>query len=507
MGWLSRLFGRRGAEEPSGATPVQDDQPTPPPAMAPTPELAPEERELRSYVEALSTRPEGVGGFEDDIEHVVAMVSRAVGAGRRRPVLDNVRRLCRLIPHSPTLRFRLAELLYDHKHHEEALDLLEELLDDPEHRSAAHFLLGDYHGREANLERALRHYEAVLALDFAHPRARRRADDIRSRLDRPVATSAPTILGADDLGPGSRFVLQRELGRGGGGAVFLAQEAELRRPVAVKVLHPHVVLRQDARAHLFCEARIAAALHHRGIITVYDLDESLNLVVMEYCAGGALRDQIDQGALPVELALRRLAEVTSVLDVVHRCGVVHRDLKPANLLFRTREERATLVLTDFGIAHAGPEQGSEAMAAGSLIYMAPEQRRGKGQPDGRADLYACGVILVEMLLGRRPLDQQQALQGALLLELDEVWRELEHRLGSVAAAPLLSLCQELVAPDPEARPSVAAEVSRRVRALAEEADDRALRSEALRALERRAPEPRKEPTERWLKEQRRRLVC
>jgi serine/threonine-protein kinase len=420
-------------------------------------------------------------------------------------VLDSIRRLCGLVPHVPALRFRLAELLYDLKHHEEALDLLEELLDDPEHRVGAHFLLGDYHGREANLERALRHYEAVLALDFGHPRARRRADEIRSRMDRPVATSAPTILGAEELGPGSRFLLQRELGRGGGGAVYLAQDRELQRPVAVKVLHPHVVERQEARTHLFCEARIAAALHHRGIITVYDLDESLNLVVMEYCAGGALEAQI--GRQGHAQALRRMAEVLAVLDVVHRCGVVHRDLKPANLLLRTRDVGSSLVLTDFGIAHAPVEAGAEAAAAGSLLYMAPEQRRGAEGLDARADLYACGVILVEMLLGRKPLSPQEALQGALLRDLEPVWRDLTRRLPGALARPLLELCQELVSPAPDERPSEAIAVGRRCLELAGALEEQEVRQGVLRELEGMAgPPPRSDEVERWLRDQRQLLV-
>jgi serine/threonine protein kinase len=323
-----------------------------------------------------------------------------------------------------------------------------------------------------------------------------------------MATAAPTIFGADDLGPGGRFLLERELGRGGGGTVYLAIDQKLGRRVAVKALHPHVARRQEARAHLFCEARIAAALRHPRIVTIYDLEEPLNLVVMEYCSGGALADRIARGPLPPALALRRLAQITTVLETVHRCGVIHRDLNPANLLIRHRtDQEAPLVLSDFGTAHAGVDhREEETRAFGSLVYMAPEQRRGL-RPDPRADIYACGVILIEMLLGRPPLRREQALSGADLLEINDLWRDLDEKVSARALViPLLELCRTLVNPKVGRRPEEAEAVSARAWALADRFQRADLGLDLMQDLRRRAGSGNRSfAVKRWLDRRARRL--
>ena len=471
---------------------VEGEQPLDPSALAPLPtpaspprhhrEVSAEEKRLLELVAAAKSR----AAPPITSELVVQLVSALVSEGRARRAVELLSRLTRRVPALVALRLHLAELLYDLRELEESVEVLSRLAQElgaaaPGRREIgilkrAHFLLGDFHNGEGNHSTALRHYESVLALDFRYPRARGRAEALRRKLDRPVATAAPTIFGAEDLGPGGRFTLQRELGRGGGGTVYLALDQSLGRPVAVKVLHPHVARRQDARAHLFCEARIAAALRHPRIVTIYDLLESLNLVVMEYCSGGALSDAIAGTPLPPVQALQRLAEITRVLDTVHRCGVVHRDLKPGNLLLRGSASSEALVLTDFGTAHAATEESdeeSEEGAVGSLIYMAPEQRR-LGTTDPRADLYACGVILLEMLRGHPPLSQQQAIAGASVLELLDLWRELADELPP----PLIALCRELVAPAPDRRPESASVVTTRAAGLAASIDDLELQAEA-----------------------------
>jgi tetratricopeptide (TPR) repeat protein len=510
---IRRLFWEDGTDRDTEELHPQPPAPEPPlpedePPLeleleaAERPELTAEEQELHQLLAVLEQ-----GDANLDRDGISRAVCRLAEAGRGHAAADLLRQLIARLPDEAGLKLILAELLYDLKEFSEAVRLLEDLAEQPAQRNRAHFLLGDVFGREGNLEAALRHYEAVLALDFDFPRARGRADELRRRLDRPVATAAPTIFGAEEVGPGGRFVLRRELGRGGGGTVYLAQDNSLGRLVAVKVLHPHVSERQEARLQLFCEARVAAALRHPRIVTIYDLEESLNLVVMEYCAGGALADRIARAPLEPAAALRRLAEITSVLDWVHRCGVIHRDLKPANLLLRGQEEGAPLVLTDFGTAHAGFEApAGEPTAAGSLVYMAPEQRRTLA-PDARADLYACGVILIEMLLGHVPLSQQQAIAGAELLAMDDLWRELEGRLPGPLAGPLLDLCRSLVAPEIDARPRDAREVSERARALAESFAEHAVRRQVLAELEERAgPPPRTAEVERWLRDSARLLL-
>jgi len=457
-----------------------------------TAQPSPQEQELRSRLEAIQTRP----GTSVDEERVEQLASLLVADGRVRTAAQLLRRITALAP-SARLRLLLAETLHNLKEFSEAMDLLEQVArprgtgqPDAALSLRAHFLLGDIHGSEGNNTAALSHYEAVLALDFNFPRARGRADELRRRLDRPVATAAPTIFGAEDLGAGGRFLLHREIGRGGGGTVYLAQDQSLGRQVAVKVLHPHVARRQEARIHLFCEARIAAALRHPRIVTIYDLEESLNLVVMEYCAGGALADRIvpDVPMAPGP-ALRRLVEITSVLDTVHRCGVIHRDLKPGNLLLRSARDADPLVLTDFGTAHAGElEQATEQAAAGSLIYMAPEQRSNT-MSDPRADLYACGVILLEMLLGRPPLSHQQAIAAVHLDQLDEPWQQLSDSLPAGIARPLTGLCRDLVHPLVDRRPADAEEVTRRALALITQCEELELRRGVLDRLRQRGAPP------------------
>lgn len=488
--------------EPS-PEPDDDDEarllpPEPPPPAEAGP--GPEERELRRLIHALQVAPASARP-PVDTRRVDELIGFLVADGWTRVAVDLLRELTGLAPHLDGLRLRLAELLYDLGEPDEALPLLRELAETPGQRLRAHFLLGEHHGREDDAVRALQHYEVVLALDFRHPRARGRAEELRRRLDRPVATAAPTIFGAEDLGPGGRFLLQRELGRGGGGTVYLAVDQTLSRPVAVKVLHPHVAQRQEARVHLFGEARIAAALRHPRIVTIYDLEESLNLVVMEYCAGGALAGRIAaEGPQPPADALQRLAEITAVLDTVHRCGVIHRDLKPGNLLLRTDAPDAPLVLTDFGAAHAGGHtEEPDAAAAGSLIYMAPEQRRGAAL-DPRADLYACGVILLEMLLGRPPLGQQQAIAGDEIVGLGEVWRELEDRLPRAEGRAMSAFCRGLVSPDVGARPGQGEEVTRLALDLARRLQDAEIGRDVLQELRRRGAARPGPDVELWLAE-------
>ena len=403
-------------------------------------------------------------GVTPDPDQLLQLIAEIRRAGREPAALDLLRRLNARFSVMTAVRFCLAELLYDLGQEGEALQMLEQLTTEPQYAVRAHFMLGDHHERELEPTRALQHYQAVLAVDFTYPKARRRADELRRRSSQPTAQSAPTLMGAEDLGPGSRFLLNRELGRGGGGTVYLALDRSLKREVAVKVLHPHVASQAGAREHLFCEARIATSLRHPQIVVIYDLDETLNLVVMEYCGGGALTGTIPLEPLP---ALGRLAEIADVLDTVHRSGVIHQDLKPSNLLLRRADRRSPLVLTDFGLAHAMDAGDQRQQAGGSLAYMAPEQRRGEGPAEPRADLYSCGVVLLEMLLGQVPLDHQQVIQGALLVEQDELWRQLAHDLPGPCQG-LLELARQLVHPTPGQRPADASEVAARARALLSE---------------------------------------
>ncbi|MCA9671843.1 MAG: protein kinase [Myxococcales bacterium] len=449
-----------------------------------------------------------------DTRDIIELVDRIAAAGQRTRALELLDRAVQMLPGLAALRLELAERLYERQRFADATELLYELALPADHamwRHAiavrAHFLLGDYYRREADPRRALQSYEAVLARDFNYPRARARAESLRAQLDRPLGSAAPTILGAEQVDSSGRYVIERELGRGGGGTVYLARDRSVDRPVALKVLHAHVAKQAEARAHLFCEARIAASLHHPRIVTIYDLDEDKNLVVMEYCAGGTLAQRIAAGPLPLDQALDALAQVSGVLDAAHRAGVVHRDLKPANLLRRMPTAGggiAPIVLTDFGIAHVHRGEASEGddIAAGTRAYMAPELRRG-APADARVDLYALGVILVEMLLGRRPLDDRQALAGVIPHELPELWRELSDVTRDEG---VVALARRLLAPDPAQRLGEAHEARAEALALRHHERLAAVRRGVYAELERRAGPAPDAPARAWLEHEAQQLL-
>ncbi len=191
------------------------------------------------------------------------------------------------------------------------------------------------------------------------------------------------------------------IGQGGMARVYLAMQESLQRPVAVKLLN-----NPDSpgfHARFMNEGRYLAALSHSNIVEVYDVGESRGhyYILMEYLPGGDLKRRIKRGIKPA-IALKLTVKIASCLDYLHHQGIVHRDLKPSNILFRADNNP---VLTDFGIAKLVQDQSEQALRGsilGSPAYLSPEQAGFSGVIDGRSDLYSLGVILYEMLSGRRP---------------------------------------------------------------------------------------------------------
>ena len=213
-----------------------------------------------------------------------------------------------------------------------------------------------------------------------------------------------------ELQPGTvvgGYVVARRLGSGGMGAVYLARHPTLPRDVALKVLHVGLAARPGVRARFEREAELVSRLSHPNVVDVLDrgTQDGLLWIAMQYVAGPDLATVLARdGAAPPDRALAIVAAVGAALDHAHACGLVHRDVKPANVLLAVLPGGGERVmLTDFGIgldtaASSVLTQTGEVTA--SLAYAAPEQVSG-GRVDSRADVYALGAVLFELLTGRR----------------------------------------------------------------------------------------------------------
>ena len=215
----------------------------------------------------------------------------------------------------------------------------------------------------------------------------------------------PALRPGDAVG---RFVLVRELGRGGFGRVLEARDPELKRPVALKLLRPRRGGTPEAEAALHREAEAAAQLQHPNIVTVHDVGRcgAGPFLVMELLRGEPLAERLQRGPLPARQAVDVAADVARALAHAHAAGVLHRDLKPANVFL---VEGGPAKVLDFGLARAFGRPAPSG--SGTPGYMAPEQRAG-GAEDERTDVFAMGLLLHEMLGGTRsPAGEPAALDG------------------------------------------------------------------------------------------------
>jgi hypothetical protein len=203
------------------------------------------------------------------------------------------------------------------------------------------------------------------------------------------------------------YSLQRELGRGGMGIVYLARDVQLDRDVAIKTLPPSVAGDAGARARFLREARTAAGLSHPHIVPIHRVGEAGGFVffVMSYVEGETLGERLrTRGPLPPADAARVLREVAWALAYAHGRGIVHRDIKPDNILLEAGSGRA--LVTDFGIAHGGEGPGpatDPGMLMGTAHFMSPEQAANE-PANGRSDIYALGVVGYLAVSGRLPFE-------------------------------------------------------------------------------------------------------
>jgi tetratricopeptide (TPR) repeat protein len=201
----------------------------------------------------------------------------------------------------------------------------------------------------------------------------------------------------------SHYQIIEKLGGGGMGVVYKAHDIRLNRTVALKFLPPHLTSDPEAKQRLIHEAQAASALQHTNICVVHDIDETADgqtFLVMELLEGEALNKKIAQGPLKIEEALDIAIQVAQGLASAHDHSIVHRDIKPANIIV-TSDGVAKVV--DFGLARlSGQTMLTKAgTSLGTLAYMSPEQTRGE-KADQRSDIWALGVVLYEMLVGKMP---------------------------------------------------------------------------------------------------------
>jgi TolB-like protein/predicted Ser/Thr protein kinase len=234
-----------------------------------------------------------------------------------------------------------------------------------------------------------------------------------------------------------RYKIIEELGRGGMGVVYKAEDTKLKRTVALKFLPPELTHIPDVKDRFMREAQAAAALDHPNICTVYEFDEAeeKTFISMAYVEGQSLRKKLESGPLELDEALRIATQVAQGLQIAHKKGVVHRDIKSANIMV-TEDNQAKIM--DFGLARmtGGTLLTQEGTAMGTIAYMSPEQAQGE-EVDHRTDIWSLGVVLYEMFGGQLPFmgEHDQAVVYSILNKkpkpITELRSEIPVSIGQV----------------------------------------------------------------------------
>jgi serine/threonine protein kinase/WD40 repeat protein len=262
------------------------------------------------------------------------------------------------------------------------------------------------------------------------------------------------------LGGLGGYRVRRVLGTGGMGVVFLAEDPQLQRPIALKAMQPGLAANADAKTRFLREARAAAALKHDHIVGIYQVgeDRGTPYLAMEFLDGESLEDRLRREAkLPLPEVLRIGREIAEGLEAAHENGLVHRDIKPGNIWLEGKRGRVKIL--DFGLARTSNDNlqlTQSGAIVGTPAYMPPEQARGE-KVDARCDLYSLGCVLYQLSTGQLPFqaDNLMSLMMALATQQPRSPREINPDLPPA----LVDLIVRLLGKDPAQRPANAREVA------------------------------------------------
>jgi serine/threonine-protein kinase len=210
-----------------------------------------------------------------------------------------------------------------------------------------------------------------------------------------------------------KYIIKRELGRGGMGTVYLAEQPGLGREVAIKELVPSAAADPTALKRFLQEAQVMARFSHPNLVQLHDMEQigAANYIVLEFVRGKSLRDWLNRGEIPVPQTFAVMHGVLQALDYAHRHAIVHRDMKPENVLI---SDEGAVKVADFGIARLTDDSvapGQTATKTGTTVgtpqYMSPEQVA-SSKVDGRSDLYSAGIMFYELIVGEPPFTATEA---------------------------------------------------------------------------------------------------
>src|SRR5687767_3228018 len=286
--------------------------------------------------------------------------------------------------------------------------------------------------------------------DVAEDAARYRSDSPRSA--QPVGE----VEGFEKGSLVGRYSIVERLGRGGMGTVYRARDIRLDRDVALKFLYPSVTGDDDEGTRLLAEARAVAALQHPNICVVHEIGETpegQQFIAMALCEGDTLKERLAAGPMAPDQAVAIAAQVARALAAAHLHNIIHRDVKPGNIVIAPD---GTAKLLDFGLAKASDVSvTSPGSTPGTIAYMSPEQVRGE-PVDQRSDLWSLGVVMYEMLAGRRPFrgGSDRVILQAVLHEEPEPLRNVRASVPS----HLTAVVERLLRKNREERYAGASEV-------------------------------------------------